>query len=138
MFTPKELLYINTLLNSEQRGIWVRNDCQDIEVNIKKRGKYVLEFENQQKAIAFEQRIITGDNIGMSMANGIIVINKKENDTTIIIKCGRNRELANRLTKYLRKQYVLNVRQTVKERANQEKLSPVALKQEIEDIGLKF
>lgn len=138
MFTPKELLYINTLLNCEERGIWVRNDCQDIEVNIKKRGKYVLEFENQAKAIAFEQRILNSDKIGMSMANGVILINKNEDCTTITIRCGQNKEFANRLTKYLRKQYVLNVRQILKERASQEKPSTSALKQEIEDMGLKF
>ena len=136
MFTPKELVYINTMLEKENRGIWTRfNNCY--EVAIKAQGKYVLEFSGQPKAIEFEQRLVMDNAEGFSMANGVITIYKKS-EKAIYIKCGNNEQLANKLTKHLRKQYVLNVRQTLQDRAKIEKPTQQQINQEIENTGLKF
>ena len=138
MFTPRESLYINTFLEKEDRGIWSRYCDNGYEVGIKRKGKYVLKFDSIKQSIDFEQRIVTYNNSGFSLSDGVIVITKKDSDQTILIKCGNNAELGKKLTKHLRKQWVLIRRQELKAKSQQQKSTQQQLKQEIADTGLKF
>lgn len=137
MFTPKELIYINTSLQKEHAGVYARY-CEDYEVAIKPKGQYSLCFDSQEKAIQFEQRLILDDTTGISISDGIILLNKKDDDHLITIKCGNNQELANRLTKYLRKQLVRNRNLQEMIRANRKQLTTEESKQDIENIGVRL
>lgn len=138
MFTPRESLYINTFLEKEERGIWSRYFNKGYEVGIKRKGRYVLEFDTVQQSIQFEQRLLLSDDSNISLSNGVIIIYKKDNDHTTIIKCGQNEELAKKLTKHLRKQWVVTRRQELKQKLNQQKITHETMQQEVKDTGLKF
>ena len=138
MFTPRENLYINTFLEKEGRGIWYRWFVDGCEVYVNRRGRYILEFGGQHQAIEFYQRIIAGENVGVSMKDGVIVVDIRDNKSRITINCGTNEELATKITKHLRKQWVMIRRQELKQQAIQQKISQQTKKQEIEDIGIKF
>ena len=137
MFTPREMLYINTFLEKEGRGIWYRWYWGCYELHVERAGKYVIEFDNQHLAIEFCKRIVAGQNVA-SIKDGVITIDVRNNNSHIKIKCGQNEELASKLTKHLRKQWVLIRRQQLKQKANQQKIETRTTKQEIEDIGIKF
>ncbi len=138
MFTPREMLYINTFLEKEGRGIWYHWFIDGYKVEIERPGRYVIEFGNQHQAIEFYKRITVGQNVGTSMKDGVIVINKESGNGCITIDCGKNDEFANKLTKHLRKQWVLIRRQELKQQAINHKTASHIKKQEIENTGIKF
>lgn len=138
MFAPKENLYINTLLNNDRRGIWTGWFIDGYKVYVERMGRYVIEFETHKQAIDFNQRITASQNVGTSMKDGVIVMDIRDNNAYITIDCGKNEELAIKLTKHLRKQWVLIRRQQLKQQAIEQQTDKQIKKQEIEDMGIKF
>lgn len=130
MITPREQLYINTFLEKRGRGIWFEF-CNGYNVYIKNSGNYVLKFDSIAQSIDFEERISMEGHDGLSLDNQTIKISKNDRAHIVVIDCGRSLNLAKKLTKHLRRQWVHIRRNEINERKKLDE-------QEIKDIGLKF
>ena len=125
MITLRENLYINTFLGKEGRGIWCK-DCFGYMVCIRRKGKYNLEFKNEEKAKSFLEKIFVDGKDSVLINGNIITINKIDNEQDASIGCV-NEEFANKLVKNLRKQWIL-----IRKNLKKDKIA------DIENTGLKF
>ena len=125
MITLRENLYINTFLEKEGRGIWSKY-CFGYMVYIRRKGKYNLEFKNEEKAKSFLEKIFVDGKDSVLINGNIITINKIDNEQDASIGCV-NEEFANKLVKNLRKQWIL-----IRKNLKKDKIA------DIENTGLKF
>ncbi len=105
MINPREFLYINTFLDKEERGIWTSYFYKGYEVAIKRRGKYILDFQDEQKLTTFIENIVGKEDVELVINQNKLTIYKKDSNKVICIKCA-SKVLADELTKKFREQWV--------------------------------
>ena len=116
MFTPVEFFYINKSFDSENRGIFIQVDKSRYKLLIKATGKYTIEFVDEEKAEEFMDRIVCINELNrVDIVGNTIMINVVNSDVGVTLLCRDNKQLAVKLTKHLRKQYLLNHKKILKQ-----------------------
>lgn len=107
MLTPRKLLYINTGIDLIRRGIFLEEELGRYKVRIKTAGFYKLQFVDAEKAQDFMDRIICpNEENKVNIIENIIQLNIFNDISGATLLCRDNKELAIKLVKHLRKQYV--------------------------------
>lgn len=140
MFTPNEYLYINTNLKANEGRIYydlidlVSDNASKWFVVIKLNGRYTLEFKDKYKAMNFlESKINTNGHNVSSFSGETITLVKRDRDHSILIDCGQNKELAIKLVKHFRKQYIKNKNEVYRQTKGQSKTEDELLQQKFQD-----
>ena len=106
----KDMRYVNTDLNNEDKGIfYICDEHQNFWAWIDRDAKYSIEFKTDENAMQFIDRIsINGISklLHRQKQNLLIIDKKGGNQEWIIIDCGNNETLAKELVKRFRRQYV--------------------------------
>lgn len=135
MLTKIKWLYVNTKLAQKNKGIWGEY-YNGYEVNIKNRGRYVLKFSSQGKAIEMYPKI--KGHCGIGMVDGVITIDKDDKEAIVTLECGENAVLAKNLVKHLRKQWFDNHNQTIKRILAEYKANKKIQQQATDNTGIKL
>ena len=135
MLNPKQLSYINLGLKDNSKGIyyWHGKEVNLVHIEtsrLKTTPIYCIKFENRERAKYFTEHYITYDKCYFDVFahNEQIIIESRIIDGTLLINCGENEEMAQKLVKRLRTQYV--------ERLNREKQTEKSAKQDFK--GMQF
>lgn len=120
MLNPKQWNYVNLGLKDSSKGIyyWKGKELNFVYIDnskLKTTAVYGLKFGNAEKAQYFAEDYITYDECCFDVFahNDEIIIDTRRIDGQLEINCGENEEMAKKLVKRLRTQYV--------ERLNREK-----------------
>ncbi|MBQ8522205.1 MAG: hypothetical protein IJ458_00900 [Clostridia bacterium] len=135
MLNPKQASYVNLGLKDYTKGIYYFHGKEVNLVHIetsklKTTPTYCIKFENNDKAQYFVENYITYDKCYFDVFahNEEIIIDSRRIDGTLLINCGENEKMAQKLIKRLRTQYV--------ERLNREKQAEKSVREDFR--GVKF
>lgn len=135
MLNPKQISYINVGLKDSYKGIyyWHGKEVNVVHIDsikLKTTAIYGIKFKNDEKAKYFAKNHITYDEdyFDVFAYHEDVIIEPKRIDGQLIINCGENEEMAKKLVKRLRNQYI--------ERLNRHKRSEKNAKKDFK--GMEF
>lgn len=135
MLNPKQACYINLGLKDSYKGIyyWHGKEVNVVHIDsikLKTTAIHGIKFKNDEKAKYFAENYITYDEYYFDVFayREDVIIEPKRIDGQLQIDCGKNEEMAKKLVKRLRTQYI--------ERLNRNKQNERSDKKDFK--GMKF
>lgn len=135
MLNPKQASYVNLGLKDSSKGIyyWHGKEVNFVHIEtsrLKTTPIYCIKFENSERAQYFAEDYITYDKCYFDVFahNEQIIIESRRIDGILLINCGENEKMAQKLVKRLRTQYI--------ERLNREKQAEKSAREDFR--GVKF